>query len=123
MRHRILTAAALAITLVACEQPPPAPADPTSGQRAAPDAAAQADARFAEISARWLEGKFRLSPVYATAMGEHRFDGDVDDLSAAGRSAMLEFSRKTLAELAALDTTTLSRDNLVDALILRLQTP
>ena len=120
MRHRILTAV-LAVTLVACEQPPPAPTVPASSQPVAPAAAAQTDARFAELSARWLEGKLRLSPVYATAMGDHRFDGDIDDLGIQGRRAVIELSRKTLAELDGLDTATLTRENQVDALILRNQ--
>lgn len=123
MQPRLLIGALLALMLAACDQPTTAPTDPASGKDAAAvvDPAAQADAKFAEISAHWLQGRFKLSPVYATAMGEHRYDGELDDLGAAGRSALIEFSRKTLAELVALDTATLSRDNQVDALILRNQ--
>lgn len=124
-RFRLLTVALLTLQIAACgagpapqgqEHPDPARTDASV---AATDA--QADARFAEISARWIEGKFKLSPVYATAMGEHRFDGELDDLGADGRGALLEFSRQTLAELVALHTAALSRDNQVDALILRNQ--
>jgi hypothetical protein len=34
------------------------------------------DAAFADLVKRWLEGSLRLSPVYATAIGDHRFDGE-----------------------------------------------
>jgi uncharacterized protein (DUF885 family) len=125
LRYRVLTVAVLAVLLGACgESPTPQGQerpDQVRTEEATPPTEAQADARFAGISARWLEGRFKLSPVYATAMGEHRFDGELDDLSAGGRNAMIEFGRKTLAELAALDTSSLSRDNQVDALILRNQ--
>ena len=123
MRHRIASIVLAAAAVAACDQPANAPVEPS---REAPVATAvavdaQADVRFAEISARWVEGRFRLSPVYATAMGEHRFDGEIDDLSAPGRKALLEFSQQTLADLDKLDAAALSRENQVDALILRNQ--
>lgn len=79
------------------------------------------DASFAEVSRRWLDGMFALSPVSATAIGNHQHDGEIDDLSAEGRARNLAFSRETLAQLDAIDTSRLSRENQVDALILRNQ--
>ena len=81
----------------------------------------QVDARFADLSKRWLDGAMRLSPTNATQTGDHRFDSEVDDLSAAGRAKETAFSKQMLAELNAIDLRKLSRDNQVDALVLRNQ--
>jgi len=119
MRHSLL-ALALLTSLAACQKtdaPAPGGAPPTT--TAASDA--QADARFGDLSKRALEGWLQLSPVSATQIGEHRYDGEVDDLSAEGRQKSLDFSRKMLAELGALDVSKLSRENQVDAAILRNQ--
>ncbi len=123
MRRHLLAATIAAVLLAACGQestaPPPA-AEPAKA--AAPSAAdAQADARFAELSTRWLDAAFKQSPVFATAIGEHRYDAELDDLGAEARRAGLEFSRKILAELDAINTAALSRENQVDAQILRNQ--
>ncbi|MGN6224090.1 DUF885 domain-containing protein [Pseudoxanthomonas sp.] len=119
MRHSLL-ALALLTSLAACQKTDaPAPADAPSATAAATDA--QADARFADLSKRALEGWLQLSPVSATQIGEHRYDGEIDDLSAEGRQKSLDFSRKMLAELAAMDVSKLSRENQVDAAILRNQ--
>src|SRR5690606_8686921 len=99
---------------------------PTRGS-AAPESAtaapvdANADARFADLSRRWLDGAMRLSPVSATQIGDHRFDAELDDLSAAGRDARGKFSKDMLAELDDIDANRLSRANQVDAAMLRNQ--
>src|SRR5690606_4469290 len=80
-----------------------------------------ADAAFADLSRRALEGWLQLSPVSATQIGEHRYDAEVDDLSAEARRKGVEFSRGILAELDALDLASLSRENQADAAILRNQ--
>ncbi|WP_147652847.1 DUF885 domain-containing protein [Vulcaniibacterium gelatinicum] len=116
MRYALL-AAALTAALTACQAQ--APAVPAAHQATA--AASQADAAFAGISRRWLDGWMRLNPVAATQIGDHRFDTEVDDLGAAGRQALVDFSKRLLAELDALDRSRLSRENQVDALILRNQ--
>lgn len=107
----------MAALLSACGQPAPEVVDVAPSAAAKPDA----NAKFAELSASWVDGRMRQSPLYATAIGDHRFDGEIDDLSAEGRRAAAEFSQKLLAELSAIDTTALSRENQVDALILRNQ--
>ncbi|MGX5729861.1 DUF885 domain-containing protein [Pseudoxanthomonas beigongshangi] len=115
-----LLALALLTSLAACQKTDaPAPGEATPTATTASDA--QADARFADLSKRALEGWLQLSPVSATQIGEHRYDGEIDDLSAEGRQKSLDFSRKMLAELAAMDVSKLSRENQVDAAILRNQ--
>lgn len=79
---------------------------------------ASADAAFSHLSKRWLDGAMRLSPVSATQTGDHRFDGELDDLSAEGRAKSLRFSGDILAELAKIDRSRLSPENQVDAAIL-----
>ncbi len=118
MRHSLLAAALLTAALAGCQAQTSTTADPATRATAT---ASQADARFAVLSKRWLEGWLPLNPVSATQIGDHRFDGELDDLSAAGRQRSVDFSRKLLAELDALDASQLSRENQVDAAILRNQ--
>lgn len=88
---------------------------------ARPHALASADQRFIDLSQRWLDGSLKLNPISATQTGDHRFDTDVDDLSAAGRRESLAFSQRMLAALDAIDARKLSRANQVDAALLRNQ--
>jgi uncharacterized protein (DUF885 family) len=119
--RKTLLAAALLASMTACQKGEAPTAAPASGTAAATADTAKADAAFADLSRRALEGWLQLSPVSATQIGEHKYDGELDDLSAAGRQKGLEFSRKILAELDATDTAALSRENQVDAAILRNQ--
>ncbi|QSX76741.1 DUF885 domain-containing protein [Lysobacter arenosi] len=122
MRPTLLAVAVLSATLAACQpQTPPAPADTAATAPAAPASDAATDARFAEISQRWLDGWLQLNPIAATQIGKHDYDSEVDDLSAAGRTKLVDFSKKLLTELDAIDTTKLSRENQIDASILRNQ--
>jgi uncharacterized protein (DUF885 family) len=59
--------------------------------------------------------------VTATQIGDHRFDAELDDLSAEGRQRGLEFSRGMLADLEKIDHAKLSRENQVDYGMLRNQ--
>ena len=121
--RRSLLALALLASLAACHkaETPTAPAAPADGSTATATGASQADTAFADLSQRALDGWFQLSPVSATQTGEHRYDGELDDLSAEGRQKSLDFSKKILAELEAMDVSQLSRENQVDAAILRNQ--
>ena len=112
-----LLALAVTLALAGCQCAPLAAPD------APPAMASQqtADARFKAVADGWLDGWMRLNPVSATQLGDHRFDDRIDDLSADGRARLVDFSRKTLASLDAIDTKALSRENQVDALILRNQ--
>jgi uncharacterized protein (DUF885 family) len=120
MRLTPLAIALLTATLAACTG---------SGTGAAPEPAAKTttasdaalDASFAGLSKRWLDGFLALNPVAATQQGDHRFDSELDDLSAAGRAKYVDFAKKTLAELDAIDVSKLSRENQIDAAILRNQ--
>lgn len=116
-----LLALALITSLSACQQSEtPAPTTPADASVAG-DATQAADAKFTDFSERALAGWLKLSPVNATQIGEHRYDSDIDDLSEAGRQQGIDFARKTLAELGTFDVKQLSRENQVDAAILRNQ--
>ncbi|HKE47358.1 MAG TPA: DUF885 domain-containing protein [Rhodanobacteraceae bacterium] len=108
----------IALLLVACnsEAPPAEKAAPPAASTQPP--APSADSTFTDVSKRWLDGSFKLSPVSATQAGDHRFDGELDDLSADGRQRGLDFSKSILAELEKIDRTKLSRENQVDYAIL-----
>jgi uncharacterized protein (DUF885 family) len=120
MRQTLL-ALALIAALAGCDRAPPAaPAAETPTEAAAP-AVSTADTAFAALSARWLDEGLKFSPVSATGIGDHRFDAELDDVSAAGRAAALAWARGVLTELDAIDASQLSRENQVDAKILRNQ--
>jgi uncharacterized protein (DUF885 family) len=121
MRHTLL-AVALIAALGACQKTEtPATPAATAPAPAAATSTATADAAFADLSKRALDGWLKSSPVSATQIGEHQYDSELDDLSAAGRQKGIDFARATLAELDALDAATLSRENQVDVAILRNQ--
>ncbi len=90
-------------------------------QPAALAAAASPDARFDALSKRYIEEFGRYSPVSATQLGDHRFDGELDDLSAAGRARTLAWVKGVLGELQGIDHSQLSRANQVDAAMLENQ--
>jgi uncharacterized protein (DUF885 family) len=117
-----LFAVAVALTTTACgEKAAEAPKTPVTAEAPAAASDPATDAKFADLSKRWLDGALALNPVFATQQGEHRFDAEIDDLGAAGRTKSLEFSKKMLAELETIDIAKLSRENQIDAAILRNQ--
>jgi uncharacterized protein (DUF885 family) len=76
------------------------------------------ETEFAALTKRWLDGMLALSPVNATALGDHRHDSELDDLSATGRAAASAFSNRILADLRKLDPNRLTRAEQVDAKML-----
>ena len=122
MRKTLLATALLVAGLAACAS---APATTAAGEGASAATEATtmspADAKFADLSKRWLDGWLALSPVGATQVGDHRFDDQIDQLDAPGRQRIVDFSKAMLGELDAIDVASLSRENQVDAAILRNQ--
>lgn len=119
MRPHLL-APALVAALAGC-QPADAPTNastPAASQQAG-DAAV--DAAFADLSKRSLDTWMQLSPVSATQIGDHRYDSELDDLSAAGQQKTMAAYKALLGELDKIDVAKLGRENQVDAAILRNQ--
>jgi len=81
-------------------------------------ATSPAGARFAELARRYLDASAQLSPIWATSLGDHRFDDQVDDVSAAGRARVAAFNRQVLAEALAIAPAELSRAEQVDRALL-----
>ncbi|MBV8851919.1 MAG: DUF885 family protein, partial [Sinobacteraceae bacterium] len=78
----------------------------------------------AEISLDRLEQRYfnemlALTPVAATALGEHRFDALLDDASPEGFAHRAALAAELSAQLAAIDATQLSRAHQVDLQLLR----
>ena len=116
MRKHLLAAALLA-SLAGCTSEAPTTPSATTGQAGQ----SQADAQFAELSKKALDTWMQLSPVSATQIGDHRFDAELDDVSAAGQQKSLDASKALLADLEKIDVSRLGRENQVDAAILRNQ--
>jgi len=119
MRQHLL-ALALIAALGGCQQAdaPTNGSTPAASQQAG-DAAV--DAAFADLSKRALDTWMQLSPISATQIGDHRYDAEIDDLSAAGQQKMLTAYKGLVADLDRIDVSKLSRENQVDAAILRNQ--
>ena len=79
----------------------------------------QADHVFQAIATRFLAEAMRLSPVEATAMGVHKYDRLLPDVSATGRAERRQAWQGFLAQLNALKPAQLSRDNQVDLALLK----
>jgi len=72
------------------------------------------DQAFEALTKRYIQEFPELSPTGATLLGDHRFDGQLDEVSDAARKRSAEFTRKYLAELAKLAPAKLTRAHQVD---------
>ena len=77
--------------------------------------AQDADAKLASFFKQYLDGNFRQQPTEATGLGDHRFDGLLEDVSAPAREGWLKLGRDTLARLPQeVDYGRLTRDGQID---------
>lgn len=85
------------------------------------EASARSDheARFEELAAHYVDEVARQSPIDGTALGDHRFDGLLDDISAEGRRKRGDWLRRVAAELNGIEQARLSRPSQVDFALLR----
>ena len=74
--------------------------------------------QWEELAARFLVEMPALSPVGATSMGDHRFDGQLDEVSAEARRSEAGFIRRYQAGMAAIDRQQLDRAHQVDYTLL-----
>ena len=79
-----------------------------------------ADTAFETAAKACLDDYLRLNPENATALGDHRFDGQLTDYSADGLKANVATMQRHLAALAQIDSHQLTGPNRVDAQILQL---
>lgn len=81
---------------------------------------AQSGSPLEKFFKEYLEQAFTMRPIEATSLGDHRFDAQLDDISAEARAKWLQHWKATLAELPkkiALDS--LSPSEKVDYQIFR----
>ena len=76
------------------------------------------DQKFESLAERYIREMPALSPVSATLLGDHRFDGELNEVSDAARQRSIAFARDILAELDALELEKLSRAHQIDAELL-----
>lgn len=81
--------------------------------------AKDANPDFLAITQDWLEYFLKSSPVNATQIGDHRFDSQIDDLSANGRNKNLEMAKNFLVRLGGLNPKKLKRPEQIDFAILK----
>lgn len=60
---------------------------------------AQQSSTLEKYFKEYLEQAFMMRPMEATSLGDHRFDGQLDDISAEARGKWLSHWKSTLAEL------------------------
>jgi uncharacterized protein (DUF885 family) len=84
-----------------------------------PATAQDANSQFEKIAARYIDEAPGLSPSGATALGDHRFDNEVDEITPAGRERQRAFYQRFLGDLSRIDAKSLSRQNQVDYQLLR----
>jgi uncharacterized protein (DUF885 family) len=100
MTRLLLVLAAVAITFPLSAAQPPANAE---------------DGKLAALFKDYLEEEFRLRPLKATQLGDHRYDDRLEDPSAKNRAAWTQRARQSLAELPKkVDYKKLSRDGQID---------
>jgi hypothetical protein len=81
---------------------------------------ADEDAKLASFFTNHLERRFRLEPSVATQLGDRRFDGELEDVSATSRAAWDAHTRAMLVDLPkAVDYARLSRAGQIDFEIFR----
>jgi uncharacterized protein (DUF885 family) len=74
---------------------------------------------FEKLSKEFLDEYSRTNPVTATLLGDHRYDGELPDASPEAAAAEVKYMRDVRSRLDGIDVAGLSRDNRIDAQILR----
>lgn len=79
------------------------------------------DPQFEQVAKQYVEDLLKLNPELATALGDHRYDNQLDDYSLEGVERNLQLEKNYLQRLTAIDPSTLSETNGIDYEILRSQ--
>jgi uncharacterized protein (DUF885 family) len=78
------------------------------------DTSSAGDRAFKTQVAQFVEAELQLYPEHATRLGDHRYDGRVDDLSAHGIDAVIVHAKKWIALFGADNAKSLSPANEAD---------
>ena len=76
------------------------------------------DADFISLANDFIEELLERYPEFATALGDHRFDGRLNDYTAEGVADAIAWNKRYLESLEAIDPSLLSPTNAVDYEIL-----
>ncbi|HUV64322.1 MAG TPA: DUF885 domain-containing protein [Sedimentisphaerales bacterium] len=76
------------------------------------------DQRFEALGNRYMDEFTRFSPVSATLLGDHRYDGQLDQVGNEAQAEKGRFFRQFLSELQTVKPAELSRANQVDYALL-----
>ena len=76
------------------------------------------DDLFGKLSKSYLDRSTALSPVYATYLGDHRFDGELDEVGEEARARTIAFCKEYLERRGELPREHLSKANQIDAALL-----
>ena len=78
-----------------------------------------ADQKFENLAGQFIVDAMRLSPVEATALGEHKYDSQLPAITRRGRADRAATWGAIDAALSLINPASLSRDNQVDYAMLR----
>jgi uncharacterized protein (DUF885 family) len=76
------------------------------------------DKEFEELGRRYIDEFPGLSPVSATLLGDHRYDHELNHVTAESRGRQVNFYRRYLKEIDGIDANDLSRANQIDHALL-----
>ena len=74
---------------------------------------------FERLGEQYIDQFVAFSPVRATALGDHRFDDQLDEISEDARAKRVQWLRSFVARLDRIDANKLSREKQVDYALLR----
>lgn len=77
------------------------------------------DEQFERVAALYLTEFPAFGPVSATALGDHRFDSQLDEISDEARAKEIQFHQRVLKQVREIDPAHLSRDNQIDHAMLQ----
>jgi len=102
-------AAALACIVLLASSFSPTLADATANRTNS-----DSSASFRKQTADFIEAETRLYPEHATALGDHRFDDQIDDLSAAGAANVISHANNWIKKFGADDPHALTASDEAD---------
>ena len=77
------------------------------------------DQKFESLAGNYIGALLRMNPEWATTLGDHRFDGELSDYSAAGIAASRALNASYLDSLKSIEPGRLSPANSIDCRILK----
>jgi len=77
------------------------------------------DQKFESLAGNYIEALLRLNPEWATTLGDHRYDGELSDVSPAGVARSRALTVAYMDSLKSIQEGKLTQENRIDCRILR----